>query len=89
MAQKHYTNVREWPETVSVAAKARINANVTDKSSPAAKLYWWITEKDGTPEACAAFCNTLVAGSLKRGREAFEAATTEVAPAPAPKPADN
>lgn len=76
MASKstHYVNVRDWPATVSAAAKARITKNVTDDSHPAAKLYWW-REEEGTPEGCKAFCDNLVAGALKRGVEAFEAAT--------------
>lgn len=79
---KHYINVRDWPETVSLAAQARIAANVTEKSHPAAKLYWW-REENGTPEDCKAFCDNIVAGALKRGGEAFEKATKEVA-SPAP-----
>jgi hypothetical protein len=85
---KHYLNVRDWPKTVSLAAQARIAANVNEESHPAAKLYWW-KEKTGTPEACATFCDTLVAGSFKRGRDAFAVATVEgAAPAKPAKLAD-
>lgn len=87
MAQKHYLNVREWPKTVSLDAQARIAANVKEESHVAAKLYWW-REENGTPEGCAEFCNTLVAGALKRGRVAFDAAKPEVPPVPSVKLAD-
>ena len=82
-SNKHYINVRDWPEAVSPAEKARIEANVNEKSHPGAVLYWWLFE-DGTPDGCAQWCDNVVAGALVRGKVAFEKAS---AAKPAPTPA--